>query len=321
MENIRLSANGLNFEVLVSGQSSRLVLMLHGFPDDARSFIPMTRGLTGAGFCCAAPFLRGYRPTAVPPAVAGSSLQTIQVTDLVEDAATIAQQLKEQLGIKQLYLVGHDWGAIAAYATVQQYPSLFARAVMMSVPPGRIFLRNLLRNPGQFWRSAYILYFQIPWLPERRIRKGAGRYIETLWRAWNGDVSAYQDRIDEVIDTLSAHENLRAALAYYRGLLRPAPSQWRQWNQARRLLLARAAIPTLVLAGERDRCIPPAMFAGSESWSADTGGDFRTIAKAGHFLPLEATAAVCEATLQFFADEDQSPTAANSSRARASSAS
>ena len=305
MERLRIHANNLQFEVLVAGQSERLVLMLHGFPDDARSFIPMMRRLTEAGFCCAAPFLRGYRPTAVPPAIAASSLKTIQVIDLVEDVAAIARQLKVRLGSEQLFLVGHDWGAIAAYATVQQYPSLFARAVMMSVPPGRIFLRNLLTNPGQFWRSAYIFYFQVPWLPERRISKGEGRYIETLWRAWSGDVSAYQDRIAEVIDTLSAPDNLRAALAYYRGLLRPAPSQWRQWNQARRLLLARAAIPSLVLAGEHDRCIPPAMFAGTDSWLDGGTGEFRTIANAGHFLPLEATTTVSEAALQFFADDHQ----------------
>ncbi len=321
MDTVRLTANGLDFEVLISGQSKQLVLMLHGFPDDARSFVPMMRAFEEAGYCCAAPFMRGYRPTGVPPAIAASSFQTIQVADLVDDTAALASQLATQLGSEQLFLVGHDWGAITAYAAVQQHPALFNKAVMMSVPPGRVFLRNLLVTPGQLWRSAYIFYFQLPWLPEAIIRSGHGRYIEALWRAWSGDVDQYQDRINEVIGTLSAPENLRAALAYYRGLLRPLPAQWRQWNRARRLLLAPAAIPSLVLAGEHDRCIPPAMFSGMESWLADRAGGLHTIADAGHFLPLEATTAVTKATLHFFANDDQPSTAASSSRARVSSAS
>lgn len=321
MERLRIHANNLQFEVLVTGQSERLVLMLHGFPDDARSFVPMMQRLTAAGYCCAAPFMRGYRPTAVPPAIDASSWRTIQITDLVGDTAALAEQLKKQLDIEQLHLVGHDWGAIAAYATVQQYPTLFAKAVMMSVPPGRVFLRNLLKNPSQFRRSAYIFYFQLPWLPEKMIRRSQGKTIEALWRAWSGDVDAYQDRINEVVDLLSAPENLRAALAYYRGLLRPLPWQWQQWNQARRLLLAPAAIPSLVLAGEHDHCIPPTMFTGTEAWLADRGGSFRTIADAGHFLPLEATTAVTEAILNHFAKDSQPATAASSSRARVSKAS
>ncbi|TVS09837.1 MAG: alpha/beta hydrolase [Wenzhouxiangella sp.] len=299
MDTIRLTVNGLDFQVLMSGQSDRLVLMLHGFPDDARSFVPMMRLLNDAGYRCAAPFMRGYHPTAVPDAVGHSRCNTIQIEGLAADAEAITLALKARFGFQSCFLLGHDWGAIAAYAAVARRPDLFRAAVMMSVPPGPVFLRNLVRNPGQFVRSAYIFYFQLPWLPEWRIRAGNGRYIERLWQAWSGDVSACRERIEEVIETLSGPETLRAALAYYRGLLRPPPWQWRQWNQARRLLLAPAAIPSLVLAGEQDRCIPPAMFSGCEEWLSEAGGHYRTIADAGHFLPLEATQEVVDQMLRF----------------------
>lgn len=300
MEAIRLTANGLDFEVLMSGQSDRLVLMLHGFPDDARSFIPMMQLLNDAGYTCAAPFMRGYHPTTVPAAVADSSFNTIQVAQLAADAEAITMELKAQYAFRDCYLVGHDWGAIAAYAAVALRPELFKKAVMMSVPPGPTFLRNLLRHPGQFVRSAYIFYFQLPWLPERRIRANKGRYIERLWQTWSGDVSAYEERIQDVIEALSRPENLRAALAYYRGLLRPPPRQWRQWNHARHLLLAPASVPSLILAGDRDRCIPPPMFSGCEAWLGPAGGQYRIIADAGHFLPLEATQPMVDQMLCFF---------------------
>lgn len=314
MNTIRLNVNGLDFEVLMSGQSDHLVLLLHGFPDNARSFVPLMRLLNDAGYACAAPFMRGYHPTAVPAAVVASGFNTIQVEQLAKDAEAITMELKARFDFRDCYLVGHDWGAIAAYAAVARNPGLFRKAVMMSVPPGPVFLRNLLRHPAQFKRSAYIFYFQLPWLPERRIRSNKGRYIQRLWQAWSGEVSAYQERIEDVVDTLSRPENLRAALACYRGLLRPLPRQWRPWNQSRRLLMASASVPSLVLAGDRDRCIPPTMFSGCEAWLAPSGGEYRIITEAGHFLPLEATRSVAGAVLQFFRSSRNGETQSTTSR-------
>jgi pimeloyl-ACP methyl ester carboxylesterase len=55
---VRVGEQG--FEVLVEGEGPRLALLLHGFPDDARSMLPLATRLAARGFTCAAPFLRGY---------------------------------------------------------------------------------------------------------------------------------------------------------------------------------------------------------------------------------------------------------------------
>ncbi len=301
MESIRMNANGLEFEILVSGRSDRLMLLLHGFPDDARSFLPMMRILNDAGYMCAAPYMRGYWPTSVPESVRGSRFATIQIADLAADAAAITLQLKARYDLKAVYLVGHDWGAIAAYGAVNHRGDLYDKAVMMSVPPGPAFLRNLFTNPSQLARSWYILFFQVPDLPEHIIRSGHGEFIAKLWRDWSGDMSPFRERMAEVIDTLSRPHSLRAALAYYRGLLRPPPGELAKWNRSRRLFLAPVQAPALILSGETDHCISSAMFKNCEKEIGHAGGRYRMIKKAGHFLPLEAPEKVVKEILQFVA--------------------
>src|SRR5205807_2809558 len=63
-----VEANGITFTYLEEGDpAGPLVLLLHGFPDNALTWDRVTPGLTGAGYRTVAPYLRGYPPTAVPP--------------------------------------------------------------------------------------------------------------------------------------------------------------------------------------------------------------------------------------------------------------
>src|SRR5438045_985732 len=42
---------------------------------------------------------------------------------------------------------------------------------MLSVPHRRIFTKNLMTNPAKLRRSWYMLFFQLPWLPELILRR------------------------------------------------------------------------------------------------------------------------------------------------------
>src|SRR5438552_5977186 len=91
--------------VLEVGRGDRAVVFLHGFPDDATCWGPVLERIAARGFRCLAPFMPGYRETPVvrrgdyrPSALAR---QTLEVMDA--------------LGLERITLVGHDWGAVAAY--------------------------------------------------------------------------------------------------------------------------------------------------------------------------------------------------------------
>ena len=61
----RVEANGLDFAYLEDG-SGPLVLLLHGFPDTAHTWDDVRGRLAAKGYRAVSPFMRGYRPTAIP---------------------------------------------------------------------------------------------------------------------------------------------------------------------------------------------------------------------------------------------------------------
>ena len=64
-EQISLSHGGLRFSGLASGDGP-LVLLLHGFPDSARSWRHQLPALATAGYRAVAMQIRGYEPSSQP---------------------------------------------------------------------------------------------------------------------------------------------------------------------------------------------------------------------------------------------------------------
>lgn len=113
-----VNANGLRFAYLEEG-SGPLVLILHGFPDTAHTWDYLRPELAKRGFRAVSPFMRGYSPTDVPDS-------TIDARVLGEDAVALVKALGEEEAI----LIGHDWGAVAAYAAVSLNPEVFKHVVV-----------------------------------------------------------------------------------------------------------------------------------------------------------------------------------------------
>ena len=129
---LSVEVNGLAFECLRAGDGDRLALRPYGFPDDAGSMQPVLDRLADAGFTAVAPYTRGYAPT--DPAPDGD----YSPRALAADAVALGETLPERLDADAdgPVLVGHDWGAVAAYATDRADPDAFARMAALAVPPG-----------------------------------------------------------------------------------------------------------------------------------------------------------------------------------------
>ena len=279
----RVTANGIEFEYLAQGDGDRLALCLHGFPDDAGTFEPLLSRLGDAGFTAVAPYMRGYGPTDRAPDgdyTAGA---------LGRDAIALA----DELGGENPILVGHDWGAVAAYAATSIDADRFSHVVAMAVPPN--FPTRALSHPRQWLRSWYMAFFQLPELPERALRAGDFAFIDVLWGLWGpGEYPAA--RIESVKDTFRAPGTVEAALAYYRQfarqLLRNPPFGGGSGNGSD------IEVPGLVVAGERDACIGTALFADADDAFA---GECRVVSVrgAGHFMHRERPAVVADEILAF----------------------
>jgi pimeloyl-ACP methyl ester carboxylesterase len=225
-----------------------IALCLHGFPDTAYSWRKVAPALVNAGWRVVAPFMRGYLPSSLP------SDGSYHVGAVMDDALRV---LDAAGPTGRDVFIGHDWGAIAAAGLAAMPDSPFSKAVIMSVPLTAAFrpfgrlphsARLAAKLPRQLLHSWYIMYFQLPWLPDR----SASWVIPRLWRQWSPGYHADEDLryVDAAIGT---PERWRAALGYYRATVRGSrpPDQYaelnKHWLQAPRL-------PTLYLHGTDDGC-------------------------------------------------------------------
>src|ERR1700744_3413836 len=127
----------LRMRVAMQG-SGPLVLLCHGFPESWYSWRHQLAALSAAGYRAVAPDMRGYGGTDAPPDAESYTMLHI-VGDMVE--------LVDVLGEREAVIVGHDWGAPAAWSSALWRPDLFRAVVGMSVPfgpPGREDLRSAL---------------------------------------------------------------------------------------------------------------------------------------------------------------------------------
>ena len=256
-------ANGLQFGVLEAG-SGPLALCLHGFPDAAYTWRHLLPALAGAGFHAVAPFMRGYAPTAVPADGA------YHLGALVADAVALHEVLG---GDGDAVLIGHDWGAEAAYEAAAFAPDRWRRLVTLAVPPAALD-EVLFSDYEQLKRSFYLFMFRDPaGLAETAVARDDLAFLDKLWRDWS---PAFQpgEHLARVKDCLRQPANLAAALGYYRA----AVDQEAAARQAPQ--------PTLYLHGARDGCIGVDLVRGAERLLAPSSRMI-VIDDAGHFLHLE----------------------------------
>jgi pimeloyl-ACP methyl ester carboxylesterase len=262
-----VEANGLRFVVETHGDDGPLVLLLHGFPDTAASMEPLGAMLAEAGFFTAAPHLRGYAETGAAPD------GRYDLEALAEDALALIEAFGQQSAI----IIGHDWGAVIAYVAAALAPDKVDHVFALSVPPLPVFFRSVLRSPSQLWRSRYIFFFQLPFLPERRLVAQNAKAVERLWRRWSFG-PLVPGHLERARTAFSSVRVAASALMYYRTMFRLHRRAAR-----RSLVLAYRSltVPTRVMVGEKDGCIAPVVFRGCP-YPVDV------IPDVGHFLPSEA---------------------------------
>lgn len=269
-----------------------IALCLHGFPDTAYGWRKVAPQLVDAGWRVVAPFMRGYAPSSLP------SDGSYHVGALIDDALRV---LDAAGPTGRDVFIGHDWGAIAGAGLAAMPDSPFTKAVIMSVPPSAAFrpLRQVpdvgrlaVLVPRQLRRSWYIMYFQLPRLPER----SASSVVPRLWREWSPGYRADED-LRHVDDAIGAPDRWRAALGYYRAMVRNSrpPAQYAELHQH---WLSAPRLPTLYLHGTDDGCAT-AQYAPWVERVLPDGSELAIVERAGHFLQLDQPDVVARHIVDF----------------------
>ncbi|MBW2281424.1 MAG: alpha/beta hydrolase [Deltaproteobacteria bacterium] len=264
-------ANGLSFNVASCGEGDRLALCLHGFPELSYSWRAQLPLLARLGYRAWAPDMRGYGGTDRPLSYHDYALEL-----LVDDVAGLI----EESGAREVVLIAHDWGAIIAWAYAMRPPRPIDRLIIMNVPhPGAARKTFSLRQLGRSW---YVLFFQIPWLPEWVLTRNGAEAVGRAFRDMAVDKSRFPDEVLDVYRQAACKPGAAKAMVdYYRALVRG--------GGARRLgarPYPMIETPTLVVWGEEDAALGVELTHATGDFVKDL--TIRTLPGVSHWVQQEA---------------------------------
>nr|XP_043608634.1 epoxide hydrolase A-like isoform X2 [Erigeron canadensis] len=159
----RIKTNGIWMHVAEKKGQGPFVLLLHGFPETWFSWRHQIAHLASHGYHVIAPDLRGCGDSDCP--LSPSSYTMFQI---VGDLIGILDHFNQQ----EVFVVGHDWGATAAWHLSLFRPERVKGMVAISVP---FFPRNPDVKPSDFCKSFgddfYMCQFQEAGRAERAFAK------------------------------------------------------------------------------------------------------------------------------------------------------
>lgn len=266
------TTDGFTLSVKCAGpDSGPPILFLHGFPEFWYGWRKQIGYFAAQGYRVVVPDQRGYNDSDKPPQVCD-----YRMVQLGEDVAAIARQLQ----LRECVLVGHDWGAAAAWIAAVRHPSLFARLIILNVPHPRVFIKNLLTNPKQFLKSWYMYFFQVPFLPAWIASFDNYRRFAESMRATANEGSFTDADLDAYIAAWQKPGAMDCMINWYRAAFRYPELTG----------ITDVLVPTLILWGQRDQFLEASMAA--ESLNYCRTGRVRYFPNATHWVQHDVPDAV-----------------------------
>lgn len=261
---------GLKLHYAIAGSGQKLVILLHGFPEFWYSWRHQLIALSDE-YTVVAPDMRGYNLSDRPP-----HAEDYSIDKLVGDVVGLIRHF----GVEKAAVIGHDWGAAVAWALAIQHPEVVWKLGALQVPPLPIWKRN--RTFRQFVASWYMLFFQLPALPEFIFKLNNYNALAKALRDTTARPGTFgDDEIDEYRKAWSKTGATTAMLNYYRA----ANVFSRMFGKTE--VLPEIDLPTLFVYGEKDTAVLPATVVGVGDVIK---GDFteHRIPDSGHWVQQEA---------------------------------
>ncbi len=233
----QIEANGLTFTIDEVGDGDNVALFLHGFPESRHSWRAQLPVVAAQGWRAVAPDLRGYGQSSRPKARGAYHLH-----HLVADAAA----LFDALGARRRLLIAHDWGAVIAWAFALEQARPLDGLVIMNVPHPSAYLAQLRKSSEQLRKSWYVLFFQLPWLPEALLTAGHAKAVGDSFTGTAVDPSRFAPEIiAHYRDNACIPGAMTAMINYYRA----NAASLNRWAPGQAPVIE---VPTLIEWGERD---------------------------------------------------------------------
>jgi pimeloyl-ACP methyl ester carboxylesterase len=192
------------FVVSQEGEGPDIVLV-HGFPDTPYSYEQLQSELVRAGWRVTVPWLRGYHPETI---VAGRPYD-------FETLGRDGLALLDAIGAPRAVVVGHDWGALIAYAMATLAPERMRGIITLAIPHPSV----LQRTPASLFAARHFFALKLPWAA-RSVRRRDFAYLEKLYARWAPNWTGPERDVSLRLakQALSTPATLAGAIDYYRAL-------------------------------------------------------------------------------------------------------
>jgi pimeloyl-ACP methyl ester carboxylesterase len=277
--------NNINIHVIEAGPEAGMpMIFLHGFPDFWYGWKDQIAFFADCGYRVIVPDQRGYHLSGKPKGV-----KAYRCKHLMDDILSLI----ELLDLKDVHLVGHDWGGIVSWLLGIYHPQQFKTITILNAPHPGVLRKRI--SPKQILRSWYIYLFQLPWIPEwlfgrnnfKLLRKSmlkmalpgtfSTRDMERYTQAWKGSLKTMINWYRAIRVSEEFKENLRAP--------------------------KKVSLPLLMLWGKQDLSLDFSLAMASMDFASK--GKMQTFPDATHWLQHEKSAEVNRAILNFIKKEER----------------
>ncbi|PKL76143.1 MAG: alpha/beta hydrolase [Candidatus Melainabacteria bacterium HGW-Melainabacteria-1] len=261
----RIKVGEIQLNVLDSGPRDGLpLLFLHGFPDFHYGWRKQLAAFEERRYRVIAPDQRGYNLSDKPKGIAAYQLDTLG-RDLLA--------LLDALGLKQVVVIGHDWGGATAWWLAHHHPERVKGLVMLNMPHPDVFAQYLRKHRSQLLKSWYMLFFQLPGLPEFLLSRGKWMHFAQSIQSGARRGAFTQQDMEKYVKAWSEPGAFKGMLNWYRAALRKPPKPF-----------PKTAVkpPTLMVWGAQDRFLEAGL--AQPSIERCQQGRLILLPRAGHWV-------------------------------------
>lgn len=261
------TVDDIQLHIVAAGETDApLVVFLHGFPEFWYEWSEYIAPFVDAGYRVLVPDQRGYNRSDKPDGIRPYRLSRLSkdITDLIETE-----------GRESAHVIGHDWGAAVAWDLALRHPDTVNRLGIINGPHPSVFVRTLGSNLTQLSKSSYMLFFQLPRLPEWYARRDGFEPWVTAMREGSRLETFTEAAFERYRRAWAQSGAPTAMLNWYRALLwyRPKPPR------------ERVTAPTRIIWGENDQALVPEMAERSLDYCEH--GTLERFPNATHWVPHE----------------------------------
>ena len=275
-----IQTNGIQLHVALSGpKDGDLAVLLHGFPDFWFGWRKQIKALADAGYRVVVPDQRGYNKSQKPDGV-----QFYALDHLKNDVVGLIRHFER----KHAVIIGHDWGGTVGWHLADKHPHLVSQLIVINIPHTAVFPKVMITTPSQWLKSSYVLFFQLPKLPEKILGSNLFRNMAQGLKYISPRDTFTSNALSEYKKAWAEPKALTAMLNWYRAL--PFSMSSIGTND-------KIKVPVKIIWGTKDQFLSKRL--AEKSLNFIERGAITWVEKARHWVQLEAPDFVNDQILQF----------------------